>query len=81
MTVTVPSTDAVNFELQGRITTISTMITNNATNGPLVLKLTKDKANLQMQLVLGLLGSGAITAANVLSSLTYAAAQWGADQL
>ena len=82
MTVVVPSTDVVNYELYNGITTINTELTNavNALNGPLVLTLTKQKANKQMALVLGLLGSGKITAANALSSLTYAAAPDGADQ-
>ncbi len=80
MTVTVPATDPVNNELQGRITTLATQITNAGNNGPLAMKLTKDKANMQMQLVLSLLGSGKILAANVLANETYAAAQDGGDQ-
>lgn len=80
MTVTVPASDAVNFALQADITTIGTVITNNANNFPWVFKLTKEKANKQLQLVLGLLGSGSITAASVLTNCTYTAAQPGADQ-
>lgn len=80
MTVTVPTTDQVNNELQGRIAVLSTQITNAGNNGPLAFKLAKDKANVQMQLVLGLLGSGKILASNVLANETYAAAQDGGDQ-
>lgn len=81
MTVTVPSTDPVNFALQADITTLTNVISANATNYPWVFKLTKEKANKQLQLVLGLLGSGSLTAAAVLSACTYAAAQPGGDQL
>jgi hypothetical protein len=81
MAIVVPSTDPVNFALQADIATLSTLITSNATNYPLVFKLTKDKANKQLQLVLGLLGQGSILAANVISSGTYAAAQPGGDQI
>lgn len=80
MAIVVPSTDVVNFNIQAQIAAIATEITNNATNGPLVLALTKQKANLQLQLVNGLLGSGSLIAANVIASGTYAAAQWGGDQ-
>lgn len=80
MAVTVPSTDAVNFALQADIATLSTQITNNAANGPWVLKLTKEKANKQLALALSLLGSGTVTAASVIANCTYTAAQIGADQ-
>jgi len=80
MAVVVPSTDVVNYELYNGITTLTAQITAAGNNGPLAHSLTKQKANKQMALVLGLLGSGKITAANVLANETYANAQTGADQ-
>jgi hypothetical protein len=80
MALTVPSYDAVNYELQNRITQLSTLITNNAGNGKLVFDYTKQKSQLQMQLVLGLLGQGSILASNMLTNETYAKAQPGGDQ-
>lgn len=80
MTVTVPTSDVVNNELQGRITVLGAQITAAGNNGPLVLKLTKEKANMQMQLVLSLLGSGRILASNVLANETYTTGQPGGDQ-
>lgn len=79
MTVTVPSTDVVNYELYNGITTLTTQIANAGNNGALAFQLTKQKAVKQMALVLSLLGSGKITAANVLANETYAVAQDGAD--
>jgi hypothetical protein len=84
MAIVVPASDPVNFELQANIATIAVLIANtvNALNGPLIQKLTLDKANMQMQLVLGLLGQGSILAANVIANETYSAtAQEGGDQL
>lgn len=79
MTVTVPATDAVNFELQARITTLTNQITAAGNNGPLVFKLTKDKGDMQHQLVLSLLASGRILASNVLTNETYTAGQPGGE--
>lgn len=81
MAVVVPSSDVVNFELYNGITVIATEITNNASDGTLVGTLTLQKANKQLALVLSLLGSGKLIAANVLSAGTYAAAQDGGDQI
>lgn len=83
MAVVVPSSiDGQLYELYQRITTLTNVIAANASNGPLVFKLTKDKANCQMQLVLGLLGFGAITAASVLAACTYSVpTQVGGDQV
>lgn len=80
MAVTVPSTDAVHYALQNDITTLTTQITTNASNGKLVYDLTKLKAQKQMALVLSLLGTGNILASNVLANETYAKAQPGGDQ-
>ena len=80
MTVTVPSSDAVNYELQGRIAQLTTLIANNSSNGKVVFEYTKARSQVQMQLVLGLLGQGSILASNVLSGLTYLKAAPGGDQ-
>ena len=80
MAVTVPASDAVNYELQNRITQLSNLITSNASNGKAVFDYTKLKSQMQMQLVLGLLGQGSILASNVLANETYVKAQPGGDQ-
>lgn len=80
MAVTVPSSDVPNFNLQGSITALTTLITNAGSNGPLVFALTKAKSNQQLELVLGLLGSGRILASNVLANETYTVGQPGGDQ-
>lgn len=79
MTVTVPASDVVNNELQGRITTLTTQIANT-TNGKLAFDFAKTKAQMQMQLVLGLLGQGSLLASNILANETYSKAQPGGDQ-
>lgn len=81
MSVTVPSTDTVHYELYNSISTLTTQITNAGSNGPLVLQLTKQKAQKQMALVLSLLGTGNILASAVLTNETYSKpTQAGADQ-
>lgn len=83
MTVTVPATaPASQLELYNNITVLGTQITNAGSNGPLVFEFTKRKAKAQLDLVLSLLGSGAILASNVLANETYAVpTQNGGDQL
>lgn len=81
MTVVVPATaPAPQVELYNKITTLATQITN-ASNGKLAYDFTKAKSRAQMDLVLTLLGSGAILASNVLANETYATpTQSGGDQ-
>lgn len=67
MAVVVPSTDVVNFALQTSITTLTASITAAAANGPLVAALTMTQVNLQNQLVMSLLGSGALSASSILA--------------
>ena len=71
MALTVPSSDTVHYNLQQQITAVATLITNNSSNGALVAKLTRDKANLQNQLVSSLIGSGRISCASILTNETY----------
>ena len=73
MAVTVPIYDLVNYNLQQQITNKNTQLTNatQALNGPLVNTLQVDYYNLQYALVLSLLGSGALSANTILSTMTY----------
>jgi hypothetical protein len=73
MAITVPSWDVVPYNLQAQIANLNTLITNAtiALNGPLVQSLQTQYYNTQLQLVLSLLGTGAITPATVISTLTY----------
>jgi hypothetical protein len=72
MTVTIPSGDAQSTQLNGTITALTTEISNVGTaNGPLNARLTQQKGEAQMNLVLHLLGAGKLTAAGVLSACTY----------
>jgi hypothetical protein len=85
MAVTVPSTDVVNYNLQTSITNVTAEIANAtiALNGPLVLALNKQLAQLNLALVLGLLGQGSISASSILAgnAQTYTAATPGAGGL
>lgn len=82
MTVSVPATaHPSQVELANKITTLTTQITNAAGNGKLAYDYTKLKSKAQYDLVLSLLGSGAILASNVLANETYATpTQSGGDQ-
>ncbi len=80
MTVTVPSKDTVHYGLFNDITTLTTQITNSASNGKLAHEFTKIKASKQLALVQSLLATGNLSAATVLSTLTYITAQPGGDQ-
>jgi prophage tail gpP-like protein len=80
MTISIPATDTVATNLNTTIANLTTLITNNASNGPLVFALTKAKANAQLALVLHLLGEGRILAANILTNETYTPGQSGGDQ-
>lgn len=82
MTISIPASDVAATNLNSIITNLTTEIANAtvALNGPLVLALTKQKANAQMNLVLHLLGTGRILASNVLANETYTAGQDGGDQ-
>lgn len=80
MTISIPSTDVQATALNGVITSLTAQITAAGSNGPLVFKLTKDKANAQMNLVLHLLGTGRVLASSVLTNETYVAGQDGGDQ-
>jgi hypothetical protein len=80
MTVSIPATDAQSTQLNGVITALTAQITAAGSNGPLVFKLTKDKANAQMNLVLHLLGTGRLLASSILTNETYTAGQDGGDQ-
>jgi hypothetical protein len=81
MTVTVPSTDVVHYELYNGITTLTSQITaaTAAGNGPLVFQLTKQKATKQLALVLSLIGTGKLQPSNILANETYANAQDGGE--
>lgn len=79
MTVIVPSSDVVNYELYNGITTLTNEITAAGNNGPLVFQLTKQKAVKQLALVLGLIGSGRILPSNILANETYTAGQDGGE--
>lgn len=80
MTISIPSSDLQATALNGTITALTAQITAAGNNGALVFKLTKDKANAQMNLVLHLLGTGRVLASNVLTNETYTAGQDGGDQ-
>lgn len=73
MAVTVPSTDLVNYNLQAQIANLNTLLTNGvqALNGALVQNLTMSYYNAQLALVLSLLGSGALSPATIISTMTY----------
>ena len=73
MAVTVPIYDLVNYNLQQQIANKNTQLTNatQALNGPLVNTLQMDYYNLQLALVLGLLGSGGLSPATIISTMTY----------
>jgi hypothetical protein len=73
MAVTVPLYDLVNYNLQAQIANKNTQLTNatQALNGPLVNTLQMDYYNLQYALVLSLLGSGALSPATIISTMTY----------
>lgn len=73
MAVTVPSWDVPNFNLQTTIANLNTLLTNatQALNGPLVNSLQMAYYNAQLNLVLSLLGSGALTPATIISTMTY----------
>lgn len=80
MTVTIPASDAQSTTLNNAVTNLTAQITAAGSNGPLVFKLTKDKANAQMNLVLHLLGEGRLLASSILTNETYTAGQSGGDQ-
>ncbi|HEX4268437.1 MAG TPA: hypothetical protein VHY36_11155 [Steroidobacteraceae bacterium] len=72
MALTVPVGDLQHTALNGNVTAITNEISSIGTaNGALVAKLTADKAQAQMNLVLSLLGAGKLTASSVLSTCTY----------
>ena len=73
MAVTVPSWDVPNYNLQQQIANKNTQLTNatQALNGPLVNTLQMDYYNLQLKLVLSLLGSGALSPATIISTMSY----------
>ena len=73
MAIVVPAYDVVNFNLQAQIANKQTLINNtvNALNGPLVNALQMDLYNLQLQLIISLLGAGALTPATVISTMSY----------
>jgi hypothetical protein len=73
MAVTVPIYDLVNYNLQAQIANVNTLLTNatQALNGPLVNTLQMQYYNLQLQLVLSLLGAGALSPATIISTMTY----------
>ena len=73
MAVTGPSWDVPNFNLQAQIANKNTQLTNSVTalNGPLVNTLQVDYYNLQLKLVLSLLGSGALSAATIIATMSY----------
>lgn len=75
MSVVVPSSDVVHFNLQSSITSLTAQIANAVTAGnhPLAGKLTADKAALQAQLACSLIGAGNISGASVLSNESYVA--------
>lgn len=73
MAVTVPIYDLVNYNIQQQIANVNTLLTNatQALNGPLVNTLQMQYYNLQLQLVISLLGAGALSAATIISTMTY----------
>ena len=73
MAVTVPIYDLVNYNLQQQIANVNTLLTNatQALNGPLVNTLQMQYYNLQLALVLSLLGAGALSPATIISTMTY----------
>lgn len=75
MAIVVPSTDVPNFNLQAQIANLTTLIANatQALNGPLVLALTQQQAQVQAQLCTSLLGSGGLVGATVISTMSYVA--------
>jgi hypothetical protein len=79
LSVTVPSTDVGHYNLQNAITAIASQITNTASNGALVEKLTRDKANLQFQLVSSLIGAGRLSCNSILANETYLTAAQVSD--
>jgi hypothetical protein len=79
MAVVVPATDAANYELYNGVTTLTNLIASS-NNGKQVFEFTKLKSSKQLQLVLGLLGSGRILASNILANETYTAGAPGGDQ-
>jgi hypothetical protein len=79
MTVTVPAKDTVHAALQADITTLTNTIAAS-TNGKHQYDLTKLKAQKQLTLVLSLLAAGNLSAATVLSTMSYLTAQSGGDQ-
>jgi hypothetical protein len=73
MAIVVPIYDLTNYNLQQQIANKQTLINNavNALNGPLVNTLQMDLYNLQLQLVISLLGAGALVPATVISTMSY----------
>ena len=79
MTVTVPSTDVVHYEMAQGITVLTAAITAAGSNGALAFQLQKQKAVKQLALVLSLIGAGKIQPSNILTNETYAVAQDGGE--
>ena len=73
MAITVPSWDVPNYNLQAQIANLNTLLTNatNSLNGPLVMSLQTQYYNMQLALVLALLGTGALSPATIISTMTY----------
>lgn len=73
MAVTVPSWDVNNYNLQAQIANYNTLLTNatQALNGPLVQTLQMNYYNAQLALVLSLLGTGALSPATIISTMSY----------
>lgn len=72
MSVTIPAIDVQSTQLNGVITAITSELSNIGTaNGALNARLSQQKGEAQMNLVLHLLGAGKLTAAGVLSACTY----------
>lgn len=75
MTVTVPSTKVVHYNMQQMIANFGTNITaaNSAGNYALAFQLAKQKAQLEAELVASLMADGALVGATILSTMTYGA--------
>jgi len=73
MAVTVPIYDLVKYNLQAQIANKLTQLSNatQALNGALVNTLQIDLYNLQLQLVMSLMGSGGLSPATIISTMTY----------
>jgi hypothetical protein len=71
MSVSIPASDAASTNLNTTITTLGTLITAAGNNGPLVARLTQQKAEAQFALVMHLIGAGHLSCASILTNETY----------